>query len=243
MHTVLFDLDATLLPMDQTLFVRAYLQKLEGALGGLCGEAGALRAALYKGLWAMLQNDGRMTNEACFFAAFTEASGLSAKAVKAVMETFYERDFEAIDGIFPPDPLAARCVRTLRQKGYGTVLATNPLFPKAATFKRIAWAGLAPGDFDHITTYENSSYCKPNLKYYEEILQRINRRPADCLMVGNDVAEDMCAEQLGMAVFLVDTYLINESRADLSCYPRGNMAQLWAYIQNLPRAESVENRV
>ena len=78
------------------------------------------------------------------------------------------------------------------------MLATNPLFPPTATQSRIRWAGLTPEDFEFITTYDNSSFCKPNPDYYREILGKLNLNAGECLMVGNDVGEDMIARTLGM---------------------------------------------
>ena len=113
------------------------------------------------------------------------------------------------------------------------VLATNPIFPAIATEQRIAWAGLTPDDFELYTTYENSNYCKPNVKYYEQILSKIGVRADECAMVGNDVGEDMLAEKLGMKVFLLTDCLINKSGADISAYLHGSFDELLAFIENL----------
>ena len=112
------------------------------------------------------------------------------------------------------------------------VLATNPLFPAIATHSRIRWAGLNPDDFEHITTYENSSYCKPNPDYYREILSKLNLKPEECVMVGNDTVEDMIAETLGMKVFLLTDCLINKPSADISTWPNGGFPELKAYLKS-----------
>ena len=110
------------------------------------------------------------------------------------------------------------------------MLATNPLFPAIATESRIRWAGLNKDDFELYTTYENSCFCKPNLDYYREILSRLGLQPEECLMVGNDVGDDMVARELGMQVFLLTDCLINKTNADLSQYPHGGFDELMAYI-------------
>ena len=112
-------------------------------------------------------------------------------------------------------------------------LATNPLFPNVATESRISWAGLQPEDFETYTTYETSRYCKPNLDYYREVLDRLQVSPEECLMVGNDVAEDMIAKQLGMKVFLLTDCLINKNNADIFIYPHGSFDELNAFIDDL----------
>lgn len=113
------------------------------------------------------------------------------------------------------------------------VLATNPIFPAVATRKRVVWAGLSVNDFELVTTYENSHSCKPNPAYYREILQKIGVSSEACLMVGNDVTEDMVAKTLGMKVFLLTDCLINKDNLDISRYPNGGYDELIAYIQNL----------
>ena len=64
-------------------------------------------------------------------------------------------------------------------------------------------------DFIHITSYENSSFCKPNLEYYEEILEVIGKRPEQCIMIGNDVSDDMVSSKLGMETFLITNHIVN----------------------------------
>ena len=113
------------------------------------------------------------------------------------------------------------------------ILATNPIFPKAATENRIRWAGLEPEDFLLYTTYENSRYCKPNPKYFEEILRETGRRPEECVMVGNDASEDTTAGALGIPVFLLTDCLINRQGADLSAYPQGGFPELKEYLARL----------
>ena len=109
-------------------------------------------------------------------------------------------------------------------------LATNPLFPATATEQRIGWAGLSPNDFELYTTYENSNYCKPNLDYYRAVMNKLSVTPEECLMVGNDVGEDMIATDLGASVFLLTDCLINKENVDISVYPNGNFDALLNYI-------------
>lgn len=128
------------------------------------------------------------------------------------------------------NPKAAITVRTVKEIGLQVALATNPIFPAVATESRIRWAGLEPEEFELYTTYENIGYCKPNPDYYREIARRLGVRPEQCLMVGNDVAEDMVAETIGMKVFLLTDCLINKTREDINQYRRGSFEQLMQYL-------------
>ena len=61
--------------------------------------------------------------------------------------------------------------------------------------------------------------------------------PAECLMVGNDVSEDMIAETLGARVFLLTDDLINSKNADISVYPHGSYEELIAFIKKINENE------
>ena len=129
------------------------------------------------------------------------------------------------------NPKATIAVHAVKEMGLQVALATNPIFPAVATESRIRWAGLKPEDFALYTTYENIGYCKPNPDYYWKITKRLGVRPEQCLMVGNDVTEDMIAETIGMEVFLLTDCLINKGRKDINQYRRGSFDQLLDYIR------------
>ena len=116
--------------------------------------------------------------------------------------------------------------------GLRAVLATNPIFPAVATRSRIRWAGLTPEDFALYTTYENIGLCKPNPDYYREIMRRLDVRPEECLMVGNDATEDMAAAETGKRVFLLTDCLLNRENKDISTWPHGGFPQLMDYIES-----------
>ena len=65
--TVLFDLDGTLLPMDQDVFIAEYFSRLVANMVPLGYEEQVLRSAIWQGTAAMVQNDGSCTNERAFW--------------------------------------------------------------------------------------------------------------------------------------------------------------------------------
>ena len=117
---------------------------------------------------------------------------------KPVFDDFYRTDFQQVANDCGCDPRASKIITLCRSLGLRTILATNPVFPALATESRIRWAGLNQQDFELITTYENSSHCKPNPAYYEDILRECKLSAEECLMVGNDAEEDGIAASLGM---------------------------------------------
>ncbi len=229
-NTILFDLDGTLLPMDQEKFVNVYFKMLAAKLVPYGYEPQQLINAILAGIEAMIKNDGSQLNEDAFWKRFVDIYGDKVLADKPIFEDFYKNEFQDARSFCGFNPKAAETVRLLKDKGYRVVLATNPLFPSIATESRIRWAGLEPSEFDLYTTYENTSYCKPNLDYYRDILKRINCRPEECLMVGNDVGEDMVVEALGMQAFLLTDCLINTQKKDITAYPHGSFEQLLSIL-------------
>lgn len=230
---VLFDLDGTLLPMDQETFIKEYFGRMAKKLAPHGYDPNQLVKAIYAGMGAMVGNDGSCTNENAFWKAFTGVLGDQVREDLPIFDEYYRNEFQEVRHSCGFLPEAAKTVRAIRDMGYRVALATTPMFPSIATESRIRWAGLEPEDFEIYTTYENYCYCKPNLKYYEEILDKMGVRPEECLMVGNDVGEDMIAENLGMKVFLLPADLINKEGKDISVYPQGDLTDLLNYIKGL----------
>lgn len=231
-NTVLFDLDGTLLPMDQEAFTGLYFQ----ALSQKAAEFGYDEKIIVKSVWAatkvMMGNDGSMQNIDAFWRAFRAVLGEQAEELRVPFGSFYENEFHRVRAATHRHPCAPGLIAFLKAQGYTLAVATNPVFPMAANLSRLGWAGLSPADFVHITAYENARYCKPNPGYYADILARLGKRPEEAVMVGNDVLEDMAAASLGMETFLVTDCLQNPEKADYSGFPQGKFADLPEYFGN-----------
>ena len=230
---IFFDLDGTLLPMDQEVFLKAYLGGLAKKMAPHGYDPELLVKSIWKGTGAMVMNDGRARNDDVFWNTFSAIYGRDTRVDEPVFEEFYHNEFQEVSKSCGFDPRAAEAIREIKAMGYRVVLATNPLFPAIATHSRARWAGLNPEDFEYITTYENSWHCKPNPDYYREILGKLDLKPEECVMVGNDVGEDMIAEALGMKVFLLTDCIINKAEKDISVYPNGSFPELLSYIRSL----------
>lgn len=231
--TVLFDLDGTLLPMDQNVFIKAYFGGLARRLAPHGYDPKKLIDSIWQGTAAMVKNNGDVTNEERFWQGFEAAYGKPARQDEEHFAAFYRENFDSVSASCGYTPAAREIVDTAKSCGLRVALATNPIFPAMATERRIAWAGLSPSDFELVTTYENSRHCKPNPDYYRDVMQTLGVKPEECVMVGNDVGEDMIAETLGARVFLLTDNLINSKNVDISVYPNGSYADLIDFIKNL----------
>ena len=231
--TVLFDLDGTLLPMDQDRFVKSYLSRISAALAAHGYHPKLLVSTIWAGTEAMVKNDGSRNNETVFWDRFAAQFGDASRNDLPLFDEFYRTGFPAVQESCGFTPRAREVLDRVKALGLQAILATNPIFPAIATHQRVQWAGLKTDDFLHITTYENSSYCKPNPAYYQEILDKLGLKAEECLMVGNDVIEDLVAETLGMQVFLLTPCIINKKNTDISRYPQGDFDDLLSYLNNL----------
>ncbi|MBR7172599.1 MAG: HAD family hydrolase [Clostridia bacterium] len=227
---VLFDLDGTLLPMSQEEFTKYYLSALCKKMAKFGFEPHKLGDSIWKGVAFMIKNVGNETNEELFWKSFEEDYGKDAKKYIPEFEEFYKNEFVLAKEACKPNAFVPQMIQKLKEKGLKFVVATNPIFPEIAINRRISWAGLERSDFELVTTYENSSSAKPNLKYYQDILNVIQAKPEECLMVGNDVSEDMVAKKLGLDVFLVTECLINRKNEDISTLNQGTFENLIEYI-------------
>ena len=231
---VLFDLDGTLLPMDQDEFTKYYFSMLAKRVIGLRGyDKDQFINSIWAGLANMVKNDGTMTNEERWWQAYSRIFGEKAREDEPDFYQFYANEFNMAKNACGYREEADRIIKQVKAKGLKAVLATNPVFPRIATENRMKWAGLDEKDFELFTTYEDYHYSKPNLNYYKEILAKIGLEPCECAMVGNDVGEDMIARQLGMKVFLLTDCIINKNGADISAIPQGGFDRLAEFIDSL----------
>lgn len=230
---ILFDLDGTLLPMQQDEFTSAYFDRLSKFLAPYGYEPKRLVSGIRQGTKAMIQNNGTQRNEQVFWNAFAKLLGEKVYRNIEKFNEFYETEFDDLKKFCGYNEQANKVVQTLKEKGYTLALASNPVFPLTAQKKRTRWAGLNPDDFLLISSYENSRYCKPNPLYYKEIAEKLGINPGECLMVGNDTSEDAAATIMCVNFFLLTNCLLNKERKDISKYPRGNFMQLLNYIENL----------
>lgn len=228
---VLFDLDGTLLGMDQDKFVACYFKELTEKMRDYGYDSELLAKVLWNGVIVMMKNDGRQTNEEVFWNSFVKTYGEVKN--KDVFEDFYRNEFQNVSRIIEKKQNVSALLSVLKEKGIQPILATAPLFPEIATKSRVRWAGMEPEDFSYISTYENSHYSKPSLKYYEEILIKNNLNAEQCIMIGNDTEEDMVAEKLGMQVYLVTDFLVNKHNYNIEKWKYGTFEEMISYLEEV----------
>ena len=202
---ILFDLDNTLLPMDEDKFTKGYFALLCKKLSPFGYDSEALVNAIWAGTKAMIKNDGSLTNEQVFWKVFESQYGIQKLKDKKIFDEFYQVDFANTKVFCQDNDYAKKIVDLAKSKGYKIILSSNPVFPRLAMVIRASYVGLLEQDFDYITSYENSHYCKPNPKYFDEILKNNNLNPDEVVLFGNSEEEDIQpATSIGIKCYLVN---------------------------------------
>ena len=207
LKAVLFDLDNTLILFEEEKFLMGYYPVLMARFAGLFPD-GQFAERLMKATVVLRDNDGSKINRELFLGVFCDGLKVSRDEVWSRFEQFFSLDFDIFKDAVTATPGAEAAFRHVKGRGLKIVVATNPIWPLVVQKKRMAWAGLGDIDIDLITHIDNMSYCKPQLGYFRQICQLINVKPEECLMVGDDPANDMVAAKTGMK-----TYQATDSRA------------------------------
>ena len=230
---ILFDLDGTLLPLDQDEFSRGYFKYLYVSAAAPLGyQKETFVPAMWKGVSAMVKNDGSRPNAEAFWEVFEAVTGIESKGKSEIFDKFYQGEFHKAKEFTRPTPVALEAVKAAKSIADKVVLATNPLFPAVAQESRLSWAGISPDEFCLVTNYENSTSCKPNPLYYLDIAKKIGVDPKRCLMIGNNAQEDVEASRAaGMEAILITDCLINE-RAELPDCRCITLAELPELLKN-----------
>lgn len=231
---IMSDLDNTLLPIiTQERFVEIWFRDA-GQKFAACGlDAQRALEGVNEGIRAMIFNESGRKNIDVFYETAQRVSGYGEAVISPVMFDYYTTTFANVRAITRPNPYAVQIAGLMRSKAPIAGIATMPVFPIEAARMRMGWIGLTEDMFDFVTSAANSSYCKPNPLYYQEILDRCGIRPEEALMVGNDVREDMQpCKALGIDTFLVTEYIITHD-LPYDGYRQGGYPELVAFLKSL----------
>ena len=230
---VLFDLDGTLLPIDTDLFLGAYLRLLGEFFADVAPPEVFARHVLESTVVTMRDPSGELTNKEKFLRSFMPRVGKSEAELMPRFDRFYSERFPMLSRHAKPSPLARALVQSALTKGYGIVMATNPVFPRAAVCERMRWAGVDDLPWSHITSYEGSRYCKPNPSYFSEIIETLGVEAQRSLHIGNDMEEDFAAIKAGLPVVMVSDFLINRGNRPMSdCLYHGTLTEVAHWFDN-----------
>ena len=202
--TILFDLDDTLLDNAMETFLPKYLEVLTARMAHLIPPNRFVEQLMSSTRVMAWNTDPSRTNRQVFTEDFFPKVGYPLEVLMPVFDDFYAHDFGRLRAYTRAKPEARAIMKEVFAQGYTVLIATNPVFPLTAIEQRLEWAGVRDFDYALITSYENMHAAKPHLAYYQEILNKIDCRAEECLMVGNSFEEDIApAIKLGIKSFWV----------------------------------------
>ncbi|HMB23864.1 MAG TPA: HAD family hydrolase, partial [Anaerolineales bacterium] len=228
--TLLLDLDDTLLDTHMDVFIPAYFQALSQYMASHVAPDVMLRA-LVAGVTLMNENeDPTQTLEEIFDADFYAKLGKPKHDLIQIIEEFYDTVFPQLERHTRPRADAVPFVEWALSCGYRIAIATDPLFPRKATYHRLRWAGFEPERFDLVSTFEHFHFTKTHPAYYAEVLGRLGWPDGPVLMVGNDVDRDlMPAHRLGLKTFFIDGESATSPGFEAG---RGKLAELRPWLES-----------
>lgn len=224
LQAVLFDLDGTLLQMDAKEFVNEYLKEISAATAALVEPEYFARALLASTHVMMQIRKQKKTNADVFWLDFRRRIGETTDDLKPLLDDFYANRFKKLSRVAKPNDNSYQAVQKALDLGLRIVLATNPVFPESAIRDRMDWAGVGEFPWDLVTSYENMHSSKPHPEYYLEIASQLKVNPKDCLMVGNEMENDIRpAAAVQMSTFFVTDCPINNNPDYFKADGSGNL--------------------
>lgn len=232
--TLLLDLDDTLLDTNLDTFVPLYFQALSRHLASHTTPETML-PALLGGVGRMNENeDPTHTLEEIFDAHFYARLGVSKHDLIGLIEDFYDNIFPQLERHTRLRPDAAPFVEWALGCGFRIAIATDPLFPRKATYHRLRWAGFEPERFELVSTFEHFHFTKNHPAYYAEVLGRLGWPEGAVLVVGNDIGRDLVpAHRLGLKTFLIDAETASGMAQGGFEAGRGRLADLRPWLESV----------
>lgn len=225
-RAIFFDLDGTLTLMDQELFMKNYIGLLAPRFNSLI-PADKFAKQMARSLEVMRQEpQAGKTNFQTFVEDFTKGTGLTQSTIWPIFEDFYKHEFPDLRCLVKLSPHSKEVVETAKKEGYLVGIGANPVMPIIAMEERVRWAELSPETFDLIPSIETFHFCKPHPRFFQELAEKLNLKPQECLMVGNHPVEDLAALDVGMS-----TFYVGEKPEDVETTYSGDLADLLELIK------------
>jgi FMN phosphatase YigB (HAD superfamily) len=203
--TLLFDLDGTLVTLQRRgLELRFMLRAFRRFWPAI--PPWRFRRAFWKAAEYQQVHGTDRTNYQVFLETLGAQARVDLPTLDRIVREFLVHDFPHLSDRFIPIPEARETLQLARELGYRVVLATNPVWPLDAVQTRLRAGGLHDFTFDFISHSELMTCCKPHPQYYRQLLDRLQARGEECLMIGNDPRKDLPAKDAGIRTFLVGSH-------------------------------------
>lgn len=229
-YTLLFDLDDTLLDTNIESFIPAYFQALSKQLEPYV-SSGVMLPALISGMNLMMENENPSRSlKDVFDEDFYEKIGVLEQDLVEVFDDFYDNEFPKLQETTDLRPDAFPLIEWAVSEGHQVAIATDPIFPRKATYHRLRWAGFEPEQFELISSFENFHFSKTHTAYYAEMLGQLGWPDGPVLMVGNDMKRDIIpADKIGLKTYFIDDESASSPGPEAG---RGKLADLRVWLES-----------
>jgi FMN phosphatase YigB (HAD superfamily) len=222
LKAVLFDLDNTLIFYDEIKFADLFFPPMAARFADVL-PSDKFAVQLMVATIEAHKNDGSVINRELFLREFTRGTTLTGEDAWNRFLKYYDEDFDSMKETVTTPGSTRQVFQCIRKLDLKLVIATDPVLPLSAQRTRLSWADVDGIELDLVTHIGNMSFCKPQLGYYRQICEFINEKPEDCLMVGDDFANDMVAAKIGMKTYkAVDSLDHTDKPLELSKQVIGN---------------------
>lgn len=203
--TLLFDLDGTLVTLQRRgLELRFMLRAFRRFWPAI--PPWRFRRAFWEAAERLQVHGTEKTNYQVFLETLGVHSRSDLATLDRIVREFLVQDFPHLSDRFVPVSGALETLELARRLGYRVVLATNPVWPLDAVRTRLRAGGLGGFQFDFISHSEVMTCCKPDTRYYRQLLDRLQTPGEECLMIGNDPRKDLPAKEAGIRTFLIGVH-------------------------------------
>lgn len=132
--------------------------------------------------------------------------GLTFEQIACIFEKSASENLNKIkDGYVISLNKVVEACKYLKKKGYKILLATNSYFTRKRVLERLSWIGVSSDMFEFVNDWSQTDSVKPDVKFFDDLMQRFNMKKNETLMVGNDKKQDAGCLNAG-----IDFYLITE---------------------------------
>ncbi len=148
---ILFDMDGTLIDDSMDTFLPPYFDAITKKLAHLVPPAKFI-AQLQASTRAMVaSNDPARTMADAFAADFFPKIGVPRETLMPLFDDFYAREYPELRAFVQPIPHARDLVANAIQRKHPVVIATMPVFPRAAIQQRMEWGRIADFPYALVT--------------------------------------------------------------------------------------------
>jgi len=189
---ILVDYDGTLIKTKEEDFTKLYFSSLSKFVKMNPKYLGNLIFEITKDL--IKNQKGNKSIYKQFIEQLVSQTDKSEKEWEKIFTEYYTSEFKTLKNHVIANKAL---INAIKESKNDIIFASNPLFPRIAIEERLNFINMKTTDFQYVSVMENSYWLKPNPLFFSDILQFINAKPEECIMIG-DTDFDRSCEKVGI---------------------------------------------